>query len=89
MAQSQKEQNIELVTTRERLARNETQFQCLAEGFNNLRSNVADLNREVADKKISKDDICPEVMPRWNSWTAPTAEAPAVQPVTGSIKVTK
>lgn len=149
LAQSQKEQNIELVTTRERLARNETQFQCLAEGFNNLRSNVADLNREVADmrvreqrtadaidclakstndqfanvyrtidskvqleaerrecgdhrlfeyvncnyvkaqKKISKDDICPEVMPRWNSWTAPTAEAPAVQPVTGSIKVTK
>lgn len=121
----------------------------MAEGFNNLRSNVADINREIADmrvreqrtadaidclakstndqfanvyctidskvqleaerrecgdhrlfeyvncnyvkaqKKISKDDICPEVMPRWNSWTAPTAEAPAVQPVTGSIKVTK
>lgn len=42
-----------------------------------------------AQKKISKDDICPEVMPRWNSWTAPTTEAPAVQPVTGSIKVTR
>lgn len=149
LAQQQKEQNIELVTTRERLARNETQFQCLAEGFNNLRSNVSDLNREVADmrvheqrtadaidclakstndqfanvyrtidskvqleaerrecgdhrifeyvncnyvkaqKKISKDDICPEVMPRYNSWTAPTSEAPATQPVTGSIKVTR
>lgn len=33
--------------------------------------------------------ICPEVMHRWNSWTAPTAEAPATQPVVGSVNVTK
>ena len=29
--------------------------------------------------------ICPEVMTRYNSWTAPTTEAPATQPVTGTI----
>lgn len=29
--------------------------------------------------------ICPEVMTRYNSWTAPTSEAPATQPVTGTI----
>lgn len=139
----------ELVVTRERLARNETEFKCVAASFNDLRANVADLNREVADirvreqrtadaidclakstndqfanvyrtidskvqleaekrecgdkrlfeyvncnyvkaqKKISKDDICPEVMPHWNSWTAPTGEAPAVQPITGSVNVSR
>lgn len=33
-----------------------------------------------AKKVVAKDDICPEVMPRYNSWTAPTtpaAETPA------------
>lgn len=39
----------------------------------------------ITCRKVCKDQICPEVMPRWNSWTAPTAEAPAVQPVTGTI----
>lgn len=149
LAAANKEQNQELVVTRERLARNETQFQCLTEAFGNLRGNVSDLNREVADmrvreqrtsdaidclakttadrfesvygtikssvgleaerrecgdkrlweyvncnyvkaqKKISKDDICPEVMPRWNSWTAPTDTAPAVQPISGSVAVSR
>lgn len=27
---------------------------------------------------MPKDNICPEVMPRYNSWTAPTTEAPVV-----------
>lgn len=35
--------------------------------------------------KVCKDSICPEVMPRWNAWEAPTAVAPATQPVTGTI----
>lgn len=142
-----KEALQELVVTRERLARSETEFKCLTASFNDLRSNVGDINREISDmrvreqrtadaidclakttadrfesvygtinskvaleaerresgdqrlfefvncnyvkaqKKISKDDICPEVMPRWNSWTAPTGEAPAVQPITGSVNV--
>ena len=50
--QNLKEAFQELVVTRERLARNETQFQCLTEGFNNLRSNVAELNREIADSRV-------------------------------------
>jgi hypothetical protein len=37
--------------------------------------------------KMSRDSICPEVMPRYNTWTAPTTEAPATTPVTGSINI--
>lgn len=37
--------------------------------------------------KVCKDSICPEVMPRWNAWEAPTDNAPATQPVTGSVNV--
>lgn len=36
---------------------------------------------------IPASAICPEVMPRWNSWEAPTAAAPATQPVSGVINV--
>lgn len=144
-----KEAYQELVVTRERLARNETEFGCLQRDVSRISGQVAALNAEAvnnrvnnqktadaidclakstndqfanvyrtidskvqleaerrecgdhrifeyvncnyvkAQKKISKDDICPEVMPRYNSWTAPTSEAPATQPVTGSIKVTR
>lgn len=31
--------------------------------------------------------ICPEVMHRWNSWEAPTNQAPATQPVVGTVNV--
>ena len=34
---------------------------------------------------IPKDAICPEVMLRYNSWTAPTAQAPDTQSVSGSV----
>ena len=37
---------------------------------------------------MPKDAICPEVMQRWNSWTAPTGEAPATQPISGSVNAT-
>nr|DAE41729.1 MAG TPA: hypothetical protein [Bacteriophage sp.] len=50
-----------------------------------LQSTVAGITRTV----IPRTAICPEVMERWNSWTAPTATAPAVQPVTGTIDVQK
>lgn len=36
---------------------------------------------------IPASAICPEVMPRWNSYTTPTNEAPATQPVSGTIRV--
>ena len=47
----------------------------------NLANTVGGITKCV----IPKTAICPEVMPRYNSWTAPTADAPANQPVTGSI----
>lgn len=144
-----KEAFQELVTTRERLARNETEFKCLAASVDRIGSNVNDLNTTVANmrvreqatsdaidclaksttdqfanvyrtidskvnleaerrecgdqrlfeyincnyvkaqKKLAMTDICPEVMPRYNSWTAPTSEAPATQPITGNIAVTR
>ena len=31
------------------------------------------------------DSICPEVMRRWNSWTAPTNTAPDIQTVKGNV----
>lgn len=36
---------------------------------------------------IPQTAICPPVMPRYNSWTAPTDTAPATQPVTGTVNV--
>lgn len=38
--------------------------------------------------KLSPDSLCPQVMPRYNSFVLPTDTAPAVQPVTGNINVT-
>lgn len=144
-----KEAYQELVVTRERLARNETEFGCLQRDVSRISGQVAALDAEAvnnrvnnqktadaleclakstndqfanvyrtidskvqleaerrecgdhrifeyvncnyvkAQKKISKDDICPEVMPRWNSWTAPTGEAPAVQPISGSVNISR
>lgn len=48
-----------------------------------LQNTVAGITRTV----IPRTAICPEVMERWNSWTAPTNQAPATQPVTGTIDV--
>lgn len=35
---------------------------------------------------MPRSSICPEVMPRYNSWVAPTTPAPDTQPVTGNIQ---
>lgn len=50
-----------------------------------LQNTVNSITRTI----IPRTAICPEVMERWNSWTAPTNQAPAVQPVTGTIDVQK
>ena len=36
---------------------------------------------------IRKDSICPPVMERYNQWEAPTAAAPNVQPISGTVNV--
>lgn len=59
-------------------------------GIAQLNTAVANLQagmNAITKTVIPKDVICPEVMARYNSWTAPTDVAPAVQPVTGTIKV--
>lgn len=38
---------------------------------------------------IPQSVICPPVMPRYNSWTAPTDTAPATQPISGTVTVNK
>nr|DAV36536.1 MAG TPA: hypothetical protein [Caudoviricetes sp.] len=35
------------------------------------------------EKKVPMDSICPQVMPRYNSWTAPTSTAPTTPTTTG------
>lgn len=48
-----------------------------------LQNTVGGITRTI----IPASAICPEVMPRWNSYTTPTNEAPATQPVSGTIRV--
>lgn len=63
-----------------------------AHGIANVGAGLASL-RHVVDNititHIPASAICPEVMPRWNAWEAPTADAPATQPISGTVRVTK
>lgn len=36
---------------------------------------------------MPKDSICPEVMPRYNTFATPTNQAPEAQPISGSVNV--
>lgn len=60
--------------------------QTAACGISQLQNAVAGMSNtlnSITKLVVPKDVICPEVMPRWNSWVAPTAgeTAPATQPV--------
>lgn len=58
--------------------------------FNSVDTAIASLANTVngiTKCVIPTTAICPEVMPRYNSWTAPTAAAPTQQAVTGSVNV--
>ena len=52
-----------------------------AERLSQLSATVGAITHTVIPRSV----ICPEVMPRYNSFVAPTAEAPATQSVTGTI----
>ena len=58
-------------------------FNSVGTAITNLANTVNDITKRV----IPATAICPEVMPRYNSFTAPTSEAPATQPVTGNVSV--
>ena len=58
--------------------------------INELNSRVYGLGQtldSITKTVIPRTAVCPEVMPRWNSWTAPTDSAPATQSITGTVDV--
>ena len=73
-----------------RISQIEGQISCLAQATNTAIAGINNTINGITKTVVMKEAICPEVMPRYNSWTAPTATevAPAAQPITGSIKVT-
>lgn len=60
---------------------------CNFNAVNTAIANLANTVSGITKCVIPATAVCPEVMPRYNSWTAPTADAPATQPVTGSVNV--
>lgn len=60
---------------------------CSFNAVNTAIANLANTVNGITKCVIPTTAICPEVMPRYNSWTAPASEAPATQPVTGSVNV--
>lgn len=60
---------------------------CSFNAVNTAISNLANTVNGITKCVIPATAICPEVMPRYNSFVAPTADAPATQPVTGSVNV--
>lgn len=76
---------------REQLSRRIDQCCCETNGrINQLNQSVYQMSQtlgSITTTVIPRTAICPEVMPRYNTWTAPTDPAPATQPVTGNIDV--
>lgn len=60
---------------------------CNFNAVNTAIANLANTVGGITKCVIPTTAICPEVMPRYNSFVAPTADAPATQPVTGSVSV--
>ena len=96
--ESQMKSNAEIADLREKLVRSElgakidTVAQTCGCGIAQLNNAVAGVNNtlnQITHTVIPRTAIGPEVMERSNSWVAPTAAAPAVQPVTGSINVNR
>ena len=76
---------------REQLGRRIDQCCCETNGrINDLNTRVFGIGRtldSITSTIVPRTAICPEVMPRYNTWTAPTDPAPATQPITGSVDV--
>lgn len=96
--ESQMKSNAEIADLREKNIRLElgakidNVAQTCGCGIAQLNNAVAGINNtlnQITHTVIPRTAICPEVMERYNSWVAPTAAAPAVQPVTGSINVNR
>ena len=96
--ESQMKSNAEIADLREKNvrlelgARIDSVAQTCGCGIAQLNNAVAAINNtlgQITHTVIPRTAICPEVMPRYNSFVTPTDAAPAVQPVTGSINVNR
>lgn len=58
------------------------QLGVMATATNNAIQSLQNTVNHITNTVIPISAICPEAMPRYNTWTAPTAEAPNTQPVT-------
>lgn len=90
--------NAEIADLREKLVRSElggridSVAQACTCGISQNSAAIAALQNTVngiTQTIVPQSVICPPVMPRYNSWTAPTATdtAPATQPISGTVKV--
>ena len=90
--------NAEIADLREKLVRSELggRIDSVAQacncGISQNSAAIAALQNTVngiTQTIVPQSVICPPVMPRYNSWTAPTATdtAPATQPISGTVKV--
>lgn len=61
--------------------------QCRFNGVDTAIAGLANTVNGVTKCVIPLTALCPEAMPRYNDWSAPTAAAPAQQPITGSVNV--
>jgi len=96
--EAQQAKNGEIADLREKLVRAELGAKidsvaqtcgCGSAQLNNAVAGINNTLNQITHTVIPRTAICPEVMERYNSWIAPTAAAPAVQPVTGSINVNR
>ena len=96
--EAQQAKNGEIADLREKLVRSElgAKIDSVAQtcgcGIAQLNNAVAAINNtlgQITHTVIPRTAICPEVMPRYNSFVTPTDAAPAVQPVTGNINVNR
>lgn len=74
--------------TEKRFGAVDCQLGVMATATNNAIQSLQNTVNHITNTVIPISAICPEAMPRYNTWTAPTAEAPNTQPVTVS-KVSK
>ena len=90
--------NAEIADLREKLIRSELGGRidsvaqtcgCGIAQLNNAVASLQNIVNGITQTIIPQSAICPPVMPRYNSWTAPatTDVAPATQPISGTVRV--
>lgn len=60
-----------------RISTIEGQVSCLAQATNTAIAGINNTLSTITKTVVPKDAICPEYMPRYNSWTAPTTTTTA------------